>query len=199
MVNVGITKPGVGDAKAFEKASLSAAMNSALNIVLAYSGHVTYFGFASELKDPRDFTKSLVLLQTTAVTLYTVTAVVIYYYVGHSVPAPALGAASPMVAKIAYGIASMTIVIAGVVNGHVAAKYIYLRVWSATRAGANVIQERSFRSWASWISICMGVWLVSWIIAEAVPSFKYLLALVSALFSGWYSCKRTASTPSNKN
>jgi hypothetical protein len=189
MISVGITKPNGGHVEAFEKASLSSATNSALNIVLAYSGHITYFGFAAELRNPHDFTKSLLLMQTTAVTMYTITAVVIYYYVGHDVPAPALGAASPLVAKIAYGIASLTIVIAGVVNGHVAAKYIYIRVWSATKSGAKVIQERSFRSWASWVAICTVVWVISWIIAEAVPSFKYLLALVSALFSGWFSCE----------
>jgi hypothetical protein len=189
MVSVGISQPGAGQIKAFERASLSTAMNSALNIVLAYSGHITYFGFAAELRDPRDFTKSLILMQTTAVTLYAVTAVVIYYYVGHGVPAPALGAASQVMAKVAYGIASLTIVIAGVINGHIASKYIWIRMWSATKSGAKVIQERSVRSWASWIGICSGVWVVCWIIAEAVPSFKYLLALVSAMFSGWFSCE----------
>jgi hypothetical protein len=52
--------------------------------------------------------------------LYTVTAVVIYAYTGDDVRSPALGSTSPLLAKIAYGIALPTIVIAGVINGHVA-------------------------------------------------------------------------------
>lgn len=189
MVHVGITQPGAGQTVAFATTSLSNGMNMALNIILAYSGHVTYFGFASELRDPRDFKKSLIFLQTIAVTLYTIVAVVIYYYVGPGVPSPALGAASPLVRKVAYGIAIPTILIAGVVNGHVAARMIYLRVWKATKAGESVVCERTPRAYASWTAFVAVVWLFAWIIAEAIPSFKHLLALVSALFSGWFSCK----------
>jgi hypothetical protein len=189
MINVGIIKPNPDAVHSIETAKLTTSMNAVLNIVLAYSGHVTYFGFASELRDPRDFTKGLILLQTTAITLYTLTAVVIYYYTGPDVPAPALGAATPIVRKIAYGLAIPTIVIAGVVNGHVASKYIYIRIWSSTKSGVKVIQEKSKRAYLSWAATCTVVWVVAWIIAEAIPTFKYLLALVSALFSGWYSCK----------
>lgn len=63
----------------------------------------------SELKDPKDYPKSLFLLQGIDVILYIVTAVVIYYYAGQDVTSPALGSASPVVRKVAYGIALPTV------------------------------------------------------------------------------------------
>ena len=93
MVGVGITRPDVDNMALIGKATFVQGMTAGLNIVLAYSGHITYFGFASELRNPKDFTKSLIMLQTTAIAAYTTVAVVIYYYGGQEVPAPALSAA----------------------------------------------------------------------------------------------------------
>lgn len=63
----------------------------------------------AELKDPRDFPKALTLLQCIDITLYLVAAVVIYCYAGDSVASPALGSASPLISKIAYGLALPTV------------------------------------------------------------------------------------------
>jgi hypothetical protein len=188
MIHVGVVKPHPNSTIALPKASFKAAMTSTLNIVLAYAGHVTYFGFFSELKDPRDFKKSLILLQTTAISVYTIVAVVIYFFVGPDVRAPALSSASERVAKIAYGVAIPTIIIAGVLNAHVASMACYQFIWAKAKR-PNVIKEKTARAWTSWIAIVAVVWLLAWIIAESIPIFEYLLALVSALFSGWYSCK----------
>jgi hypothetical protein len=92
------------------------------------AGHVAFFSFQSELKDPRDFRKALFFEQGIAVTFYMTISVVIYYYAGPLVASPALGSASPLVAKIAFGIALPTIIVAGVVNGSVACKFVYLRL-----------------------------------------------------------------------
>lgn len=75
-------------------------------------GHVAFFSFISELKDPREYPKSLFLLQGTDTILYIVSAVVIYCYAGPGVTSPALGSASPIIGKIAYGIALPTVYIA---------------------------------------------------------------------------------------
>jgi hypothetical protein len=188
MIHVGVVEPHPNSTMAFPPSTFKSAMTSALNIVLAYSGHVTYFGFFSELKDPKEFKKSLILLQTTAITVYTIVAVVIYNYVGPDVRAPALSSASSKVAKIAYAVAIPTIIIAGVLNAHVASMAFYQFIWSKAKK-PDVVKEKTVRAWASWIAIVGVVWFLAWIIAESIPIFEYLLALVSALFSGWYSCK----------
>jgi hypothetical protein len=189
IIAVGITKPNINQMQLVgQSTTLVKAMTAVLNIVLAYSGHVTFVGFASELKDPRDYKKSLLMMQSTAISVYTIVALVIYYYVGPNVPAPALSAATPKVRIAAYAVASLTIVVAGVVNGSVAAKQIYLRLWQWKKE-PSVVQEKSARAYMSWVGIVIGLWFLAWVIAEAIPRFEYVLALVAALLSGWYSCK----------
>jgi hypothetical protein len=149
------------------------------------AGHVAFFSFQSELANPRDFKKALFLEQGIAITFYMTISVVIYYYAGPLVASPALGSASPLVTKIAFGIALPTIIIAGVVNGSVACKFIYVKVWS----GTNVVYQKSFKSMGSWYGICVGAWGISWFLAEVIPNFNLFLGLIGALFGSWFSCE----------
>lgn len=112
-------------------------------------------------------------MQVLITPFYIVTAILIYYYCGPNVPAPAISAAAPIVTKIAYGIAWPTIVIAGVINGHVAFKTIYLHVCSK-----ETIHQKNFRALGSWYGISAVTWLTAWLIAESIPTFHHLLALV---------------------
>lgn len=70
---------------------------------------MAFFGFISELKDPKEYPKALYLLQSIDTSLYVVVSVVIYYYAGDDVASPALGSASPIIRKVAYGIALPTV------------------------------------------------------------------------------------------
>jgi hypothetical protein len=119
------------------------------------------------------------------VIFYSIMSTVIYFYAGPLVVSPALGSASPLVTKIAFGIALPTIIVAGVVNGSVACKYIYLRMW----AGTDVAHEKSFKSIGSWVSICALAWFTSWMLAELIPNFNLFLGLIGALFGSLFSCE----------
>lgn len=141
------------------------------------AGHVGFFGFCAELKNPSDFRKSLAFMQTIAVTFYMVISAIIYYYAGANVASPALGSASITVRRISFGVALPTIIIAGVINGSVASKYIYIRMWK----GTNVIHQTSVKSIGSWVAICATLWFLSWIIAESIPNFNSLLALIVSI------------------
>ena len=96
--------------------------------IFAYAGHVAFFTFISEMKKPEEFAKSLFALQIADTTLYLVVGVVIYAYTGSDAVSPALGNTGFTLRRIAYGIALPTIMIAGVINGHVCAKLIYVRL-----------------------------------------------------------------------
>lgn len=61
------------------------------------------------MQKPTDFPKTILLLQGVDVSLYVVAAVVIYRYGGENVVSPALGSISPLMSKIAYGIAIPTV------------------------------------------------------------------------------------------
>ncbi|KAF2139877.1 uncharacterized protein K452DRAFT_231369 [Aplosporella prunicola CBS 121167] len=154
------------------------------NILLSFTAHIAFFGFISELKDPRDFNKSLAMLESVAVVLYIIVSCVIYRYAGAAVKSPAIGSASPLVAKIVYGIAIPTIVIAGVINGHIAAKNVFVRIWRRT---PGVLGEKSFRSWGTWVALCIILYVIAWIIASAIPVFSQLLGLLGSLFCSWFT------------
>src|ERR1700761_6666789 len=94
-------------------------------LIAVSAGHVAYFSFANELAKPEDFNKALFFQLGSATTLYTIVAGGIFYHVGFAVKGLSLSSASPTFAKAAYAIASFTIVMAGVVNAHVAAKLVY--------------------------------------------------------------------------
>lgn len=65
------------------------------------------------------------------------------------------------------------ILIAGVMNGHIAAKALYLRIFG----GTDRIHKRDFIAVGSWIAISFILWIIAWIIASAVPVFNDLLSL----------------------
>ncbi|KAL5335057.1 transmembrane amino acid transporter protein-domain-containing protein [Aspergillus crustosus] len=183
MVAVGIQRPWKGELEAVVDTNLYHAFLGVCNIVFSYSGHVAFFGFISELKDPKEYPKSLFLLQGTDTVLYIVSAVVIYCYAGSDVTSPALGSASPIIGKIAYGIALPTIIIGGVVNGNVASKYVYVRIFRKT----DRMHKKDLVAVGSWVGIGFGLWVVAWIIASAIPVFNNLLSLIASLFASWFT------------
>lgn len=184
MIAVGIEKPiGAGSLSATRTLSFTKAFGSVTNITFAYAGNVAFFGFIAELKNPKDWNKALALLQIFDITLYLVAAVVIYVYCGNGVASPALGSSSTVVKKIAWGMAIPTIIIAGVIYGHVASKYIFTRVFKDSPHST----KRTRLATMSWYGITLAVWTLAWVIAESIPVFNDLLGLISALFASWFT------------
>ncbi|QKX53845.1 uncharacterized protein TRUGW13939_00925 [Talaromyces rugulosus] len=183
IIAISIQRPGDGKVDATTKTDVATGFLAVTNIVFAYAGHVAFFGFISEMQNPKEYPKTLFLLQGTDTCLYVIAAVAIYVYGGKDVKSPALSSTSPITAKVAYGIAIPTIVIAGVINGHVASKYIYVRLFR----GTDLMQKRSFFSIGSWVGITFALWIIAWIIAEAIPVFNNLLSLITALFASWFT------------
>ncbi|KAJ5623029.1 hypothetical protein N7490_011634 [Penicillium lividum] len=183
MIGVGVQDHGYTTLQATVDTNLYKAFTAVTNIVFAYCAHVAFFGLLAEMRDPRDFPKALYMLQTFEIIFYTVAAVVIYYYAGQDVTSPALGSAGPVLKKVAYGIAIPTIVGAGVVNGHIGLKYIYVRLFR----GTDRMHRRDLTSIGSWIAIGVSCWVIAWIIADAIPVFSDLLSLISSLFASWFS------------
>lgn len=200
MIALGVDpKPNLNLAATYSP-GFAPAFLAVTNIIFAYAGHVAFFSFISEFRDPSEFPKALFMLQATDITMYLVVAIVVYRYAGVDVASPALGSASKVVVKIAYGIALPTvsqgsrakrtvstdyqqILLAGVIYGHVAAKYIYVRIFRGTRH----MGSRSWLATGSWAGITLTLWVIAWIIAESIPDFNSLLGLISALFASWFT------------
>lgn len=109
MIALGVDpKPNLNLAATYSP-SFAPAFLAVTNIIFAYAGHVAFFSFISEFRDPSEFPKALFMLQATDITMYLVVAIVVYRYAGVDVASPALGSASKVVVKIAYGIALPTV------------------------------------------------------------------------------------------
>lgn len=68
------------------------------------------------------------------------------------------------------------------IYGHVAAKYIYVRIFR----GTDHMKKRTVLSVGTWIGLVTVLWIIGWIIAESIPVFNNLLSLiVRVLFLGW--------------
>lgn len=71
----------------------------------AYGGTPGFFSIASEMRNPREYTKALVACQSVVTITYVTVGIIVYYYAGSYVTSPAIGSAGPVVKKAAYGIA----------------------------------------------------------------------------------------------
>lgn len=149
---------------------------------LAYGGHVTFFAIITDLKKPTDFPKSILCLQTAATTLYTLCAVLVYVFAGKHVPSPALGATSPIVRKVAYGFALVTIVAPGSIFGHINSKWIFQK----TCAFLPQLDPHSSKAGILWFACVLATWVTAWIIAQSIPHFNSLLGLISSIFVSFF-------------
>ncbi|KAJ5779351.1 hypothetical protein N7457_007071 [Penicillium paradoxum] len=185
MISIGVQAPDDVQNDITTSPTFQEAFLAVTNIVFAFIAHVSFFGIMSEMQDPRDFPKSLAMLQIVDTTMYVVTAMVIYCYAGPDVTSPALSSAGPLMKKVAYGLAIPTVIIAGVIFGHVACKYIYVRIFRGSRS--HHMHQRNMLATGTWVAIGLTTWTIAWVIAESIPVFNELLSLISAIFGSWFS------------
>lgn len=111
--------PWVSDYKIIGHPSFEQAVAAVSTFVFAYGGTPLFFPIVAEMRDPRQYNKSLVLCQTVVTVAYIVVGIVIYYFCGSYVASPALGSAGKLIKQISYGIALPGLLAGAVLNGHV--------------------------------------------------------------------------------
>lgn len=147
MIGVGVDPAPNLHLDATTTISFSAAFLSVTNVVFAFAGHVAFFSFISEFRDPREFPKALYLLQVVDITMYLIVAIVIYRYTGADVKSPALGSASTVVMKVAYGIAMPTVSKMTVRQLHEIDSVLDLVRGCNLRPRSSQVHLRSYLSW----------------------------------------------------
>ncbi|CAD0105792.1 unnamed protein product, partial [Aureobasidium uvarum] len=155
------------------------AITSIGSIVFAYAGTPAFFSIIAEMKDPRQYTKALVVCQTTISVVYIVIGIVVYYFCGSYVASPALGSAGATMKKVCYGLALPGLCIGTVLLCHFPAKYVFIRILR----GSKHLTSNTTIHWITWLGCTSGVTLISYIVASAVPVFGGLVSLVGALFA----------------
>jgi hypothetical protein len=137
--------------------------------------------FANELEDQKDFPKALCLQMAAANVLYTVFSAVVYSFVGVSIQGLALDSAPVVPSKVAFGIGSVTIVMGGVVNAHILAKFVYILLFPI------YAKSKSWTAYLVWYAILAVLWAFAFVLGICIPSFQHILSLLGALFQCFIS------------
>ncbi|KAJ5575696.1 hypothetical protein N7535_002622 [Penicillium sp. DV-2018c] len=173
----------VSDYKLVNNPSFSEAITSVSALIFAYAGTPAFFSIVSEMRDPKYYTRSLVICQSIVTAVYIAIGVVVYYFCGSYVASPALGSAGPVMKKVSYGFAIPGLLVTVMLFVHLPAKFIFIRLLRGTKH----LTSNSIIHWSSWIGCTFGVGLISYIIASAIPVFDNLVSLIGALL-GTFMC-----------
>ncbi|TXT04954.1 hypothetical protein VHUM_04037 [Vanrija humicola] len=171
------TGPFDKNVKMFGDATFAQAMAAINQILFAYGSTPMFFGIASEMREPRKFTHSMVASIGFLTTVYLVVGVVVYHYCGQYVASPSLGSAGPLLKKICYGIAIPGLLASMTLFTHMASKNIFVRAL----AGSRHLAANTPTHWAAWLGITAGCALIGYVIASAIPIFDSLISIIGAL------------------
>ena len=75
------------------------------------------------MRDPKQYTRSLIICQTTVTVTYVVIGIVVYYFCGSFVASPALGSAGVTMKKICYGLALPGLLVTVTIVSHVSTPF----------------------------------------------------------------------------
>ncbi|WWC85648.1 uncharacterized protein L201_000514 [Kwoniella dendrophila CBS 6074] len=170
-------EPFESDFKLFNKPTFVNAISAISSLVFSYAGTPSFFPIIAEMKDPRRYTRSLIVCQTGVTITYLTIGIVVYYFCGSFVSSPALGSAGPLLKKVCYGIALPGLIMSTTLLTHLPAKYLFLRFLR----GSKHLTSNSAVHWGTWIGCVAGCALFSYIISSAIPIFGGLVSLIGAL------------------
>ncbi|KAI3399552.1 hypothetical protein diail_6574 [Diaporthe ilicicola] len=167
----------VSDYKLIQHPSFTSAASALSSLVFAYAGTPAFFSIVSEMREPRHYTRSLIICQATMTAVYISIGIVVYYYCGSYVSSPALGSAGPTMKKVAYGFALPALIVTTCIVTHLPAKYLFIRMLR----GSKHLSKNTAKHWITWFSCTGGITLAAYIIASAIPVFGGLVSLIGAL------------------
>lgn len=111
--------PYKSDWKLIGHPSFYEAISALSSMVFAYAGTPAFFSIISEMRDPKQYTKSMFVCQGTVTAVYTAIGIVVYYYCGSYVASPALGSAGNVMKKVCYGLALPGLLVSTLILIHV--------------------------------------------------------------------------------
>lgn len=159
-------------------------MSAVLNIVYTFVGQITYPSFISQMKQPKDFKKALIVVTICELITFSLAGSIIYVYVGNTyVTAPAFGSLVGNYKKIAFSFALPTIIFLGALYSNVSSQFLFQKIFSKDSVHRN---SHTVAGWAVWIGLNGILWAIAFVIAEVIPFFSDLLSLMSSLFDCFF-------------
>ncbi|KAF2722553.1 hypothetical protein K431DRAFT_283695 [Polychaeton citri CBS 116435] len=159
-------------------------MNAFLNISYTFIGQITLPSFIAEMKEPRDFPKAVWTVTICEIIVFCLVGGIIYGYTGTNYnTAPAFGSlGNELYIKVSFSFMIPTLIFLGVLYASVSARFVFFRLFQGTRH----MGDHTVVGWLSWAGILAVLWVIAFIIAEAIPFFSSLLSLMSSLFDSFF-------------
>lgn len=157
--------------------TFAAGMVASCTIFVSSAGTSAFLPVISEMRNPRDYRKALYTCMAIVTAAYLSFSLVVYRWCGQWVASPSLGSAGQTVKMVAYGIGLVGLIVSACLYLHVAAKYIFVRILRDSKH----LQSNTIVHWGTWLSCTFGLAAISFILAEAIPVFNYLLALTGSI------------------
>ncbi|KAK5105754.1 hypothetical protein LTR62_002174 [Meristemomyces frigidus] len=155
----------------------AAGMVASCTIFVSSAGTSAFLPVISEMRNPKDYRKSLFVCMGFVNAAYLSFALVVYRWCGQWVASPSLGSAGQTIKMVSYGVGLVGLIVSACLYLHVAAKYCFVRLLRNSRH----LQENTLTHWATWLGLTFGLASISFILAEAIPIFNYLLALTGSI------------------
>jgi hypothetical protein len=168
--------------------SFREGFSAILSICYAFGGRQAFFTIMAEMENPsRDFVPALTILQCFAIPMYLLTGAAVYGLAGQYVTSPALGSAPLVPAKVAYGIAFVTLFNTGMLYGHAGVKFLYVTLMRDLLRIPEQVTRSTVRTWSIWLGLGTFFWVVVFLLANAIPVFNSIIGVSSALLTSWFS------------
>lgn len=116
-------------------------------IFVASAGASHFIPIMAEMKNPKEYKKSIYSCQAIVNSTYLTFSLVVYAWCGSWVASPSLGSAGQTIKMISYGIAMVGLLASSVVYLHIAAKYVFVRL---LRNSVH-LQSNTVMHWAVWL------------------------------------------------
>jgi hypothetical protein len=154
-----------------------AGITATATIFVSSAGTSAFLPVISEMREPKDFRKALFSCMGLVNVAYLAFALVVYRWCGQYVASPSLGSAGPTIKKVSFGIGLIGLIVSATLYLHVAAKYLFVRILRNTRH----LQHNTVVHWGTWLGCTFGLCAISFLLAEAIPIFNYLIALTGSV------------------
>ena len=144
-------------------------MAAFLNISYTFIGQITLPSFIAEMRDPREFPKSLWACTIAEIIVFSVVGAVIYAFTGNQyMTAPAFGSLEDKYKKISFSFMIPTILFLGCLYASVTARFVFFRLFRNSRH----MNDHTLVGWSSWAGIVLVTWILAFIIAQVIPFFS---------------------------
>ncbi|KAJ5460134.1 uncharacterized protein N7458_001686 [Penicillium daleae] len=161
---------------AINNPGFAAGMVASSTIFVSSAGTSAFLPVISEMRNPKDYKKALYPCMGLVTASYLAFSLVVYRWCGQWVASPSLGSAGQTIKMVSYGVALLGLIVSATLYLHIGAKYLFVRILGKTRH----LQANSVIHWGTWLACTVVLGAISFILAEAIPIFNYLIALVGS-------------------